>query len=65
MEGRTGMAHLLKGDGRETHTIERSFLAGETERYFVFESFNLITRIDVNTVLEVHIQRFAKGAKFM
>ncbi len=34
MEGRTGMVRLLEGDVREAPTIERSFLAGESECIF-------------------------------
>ncbi|MGB3861868.1 MAG: hypothetical protein WA915_07265, partial [Candidatus Aminicenantaceae bacterium] len=35
-----GMVHLPWGDVREAPTTERSFLAGETERNFVFEITN-------------------------
>jgi hypothetical protein len=40
MEGWTSTAHLLGGDLREASTVERSFLAGETDRNFVFEIIN-------------------------
>ncbi len=42
MEGWTGTGHLPVGDVREASTIERSFLAGETES--VFEITNWSTR---------------------
>jgi hypothetical protein len=38
------MVYLSEGDVREAPTSERSFLAGETERNFVFEITNWNTR---------------------
>jgi hypothetical protein len=40
MEGWTGMEHLPLGDVREASTIERSFLAGETESVFEITNWN-------------------------
>jgi hypothetical protein len=36
-----GMVHLPEGDVREAPTIERSFLAGETERVFEITNWNI------------------------
>jgi hypothetical protein len=40
MEGWTGMGHFPREDVREASTIERSFLAGETERVFAITNWN-------------------------
>jgi hypothetical protein len=46
MEDSMRMRHLPQGDVREAPAIERSFLAGETER--VFEITNWKSRDDIN-----------------
>jgi hypothetical protein len=42
------MVHLTGGDVKEVPTIERSFLAGETSRNFVFEITNWNFRIIIH-----------------
>jgi hypothetical protein len=58
VKGWTGLVHLPREDVREAPTTKQSFLAGETERDFVFEITNWDTWTLFITVLRICLEKW-------